>query len=378
MRKSLVFVTSIFLSVVLLSSSIAASFNNSKQTPHKVFEKFKPQPANDEHIDYEQVDQFLSAYVMVSGPSIRKRSKKPPKPTSSNMLFGHISPYRLEGNKLLFSQFDEGSEANIPQFVESMVEIANEYTITEFPKDEQLAFWFNLHNLLVIQEVNKRYPTRRPSDIQIDEQGTLLHDAKLVTINEVALSLSDIRTNIVYRYWQDPLVFYGFFHGDLASPSIRNKAYTGNSVFKDLTSNAKEFVNSLRGVENTFGPVKISPLYEEAQPYLFQNWPGDFKDHALTHASKEVKDILGESDELLFAKRQKRIADTAGGMSSIPYKITSITGNGISIDYNSLRFFREFYKKQDILLERTGKLGSVEVTDLPSGEEDAAKNEEQK
>ena len=330
-----------------------------------VFGRFAPNPSNEITIDYKPIDTLLRSYVFVSGPSIRRRLQAPRKPTGTNMFYGHTSPIRLEGNKVEFDKFTNKVKHNIRTIVDNLVQVANQNDLTQSSKNEQLAFWFNLHNMLVVRELSQRYPTRYPSKIIMDDKGTLLDDAKLVTIRGVALSLSDIRNNIVYRHWQDPLVFYGFFHGDLASPNIRNSAYTGKNVYDGLKANAKEFVNSLRGIEQTFGDTKISPLYKEAQTYLFPQWPKDFRSHIEELASEKVENIINNTDEFLLAKRETRISDLMGGQSVPVHRIVDIISGKEIFNYNRMNFKREFEIKLNLLLKQ-GKLGTVEITDLPA------------
>lgn len=331
-----------------------------------LFDRFAPAPSVQRQLDYGILDEALRAFVIETGPSVREALPLPDRPTGSRRYVGHTSPYRLEGNKILFSDFDESTTMVFADQVDSMVSIANRVDMQESPCDEQLAFWFNLHNALVIREIAYRYPKPRPARIEPHRDGVKLHDAPLVTIEGVDLSLRDIRENIVFRYWSDPVVIYGFFHGDIASPNIRNRAYTGGNVKQVLDENAREFVNSLRGVSDRFGRVEISPLYAEARPFYFPSWPEDVAEHLLRYANATVRPIVLGADEFRIAKREDRVADLMGGETGPIIPPDQIGRIGRPIPFQEMTLMQEYRRKQRMLILRSERRGEVFIIDEPA------------
>lgn len=279
---------------------------------------FEPQPdGRTTDIDYAIIDEWLDATVIYLGPSIRTRAGRPLNPLQTRIKRGHQSDLRLEGNKVPFSQFTQRMDEIAREYADTLVAIGNQAPLTKLPRNEQLAYWLNLHNMLVFAELAENYPISEPRRLVIGENGEQLHDAKIVTIKGVPLSLRDIRRNIVYRYWDDPRVFYGFWHGDLASPTIRKRAWSGQNLASGLDSNAREFVNALRGVDENDGELMVSPLYDELRQAYFPSWPDDLKAHLLQYADAEVSSLISGSGPVSFSQYEDRIADLAGGQ---PYK----------------------------------------------------------
>jgi len=239
---------------------------------------------------------------------------------------------------------------------QDLEQIATDYDITQFPRKEQLAFWFNLHNLTVIEQIAKVYPTKRPRNLNVDVNGvtTNFHDAKIMNIKGVPLSLRDIRENIVYKNWRDPNVIYGFFHGDIGSPAIQNYAYTAGRVDDMLKQNAEEFVNSLRGFRlsrSTTG--QVSEIYETEGAFFFPDWQSGLRTHLLTHVNPVVKPDLLKSAEL------KNPFDDANR----------------NISPEILRILRESDRKFQILRQR-GVIGPRSGTVSIKDEETVDENEE--
>ncbi|WOI52460.1 DUF547 domain-containing protein [Parvularcula sp. LCG005] len=333
------------------------------------FAAFEPVPvANGRTIDYSVIDDALGAIVLDTGPSLRRFARAPVREAGSRIQRGHDSPLRLEGNKIFFSRFDRSTTESMREYTDSLIAIGNQVDIAKLPKNEQLAYWYNLHNMIVIATIAEEYPVARPRDMTFGEDKVKFHDAKLVTIRGVPLSLRDIRRNIVYRYWDDPRVMYGFFHGDLASPNIRTYAWKGSTVSRDLDSNAAEFVNALRGVSRGRNVTYVSPLYYEAQAGLFPNWPTDLKAHLSKFASEDAQELIDSGKPIAPWRYEDRTADLVGGE---PYsKMTP--GMGIDSMPQAFRdYVREVGQKFETLQEQ-GRLRSATVTiiDVPGTEWD--------
>ncbi|MEM7678502.1 MAG: DUF547 domain-containing protein [Myxococcota bacterium] len=335
---------------------------------------FEPQPDGRlNSIDYSGIDRILENLVFVSGPSLRRRADRPVPAANTRIVFGHTSPVRLEGNKVKFSRMTQAQRRAIAINIEDLVSFSNAEPINRMPRSAQLAYWINLHNMLVISEISKQYPIRRPRSLEIGPQALPFHEAPIVEIDGVALSLRDIRLGIVYKYWQDPRVMYGFFHGDLASPGIRQHAYKPETIWRDLEKNGRKFVNSLRGVQRRRQEriTRVSPLYKEARPALFPAWPNDLTDHLNALAGPEVQKILSSAPSIAFEDYESRIADLVGGEPTMSGSmILSIATSGQFLIAGSpfFRMMEEYVLKNRRLAARF-RVGQITIEDLENDKE---------
>lgn len=270
-------------------------------------------PTRSSEIDYSIISDALDVLVFRTGPSLRTVARPRNPEVGTRFVRGHDSQLRLEGNKVFLSQVDDATEVALKEYTDSLVAIGNNTDLTAFSRNEQLAYWFNLHNMLVITNILEEYPVQVPSRMRVGSDGEFFHDAKLTTIKGVDLSLRDIRRNIVFRYWDDPRVMYGFWHGDLGSPNIQDQAFSGNRVVGMLESNAREFVNSLRGVRDGRSRAYVSKHYFEARAGLFPNWPVDLKRHLAAFADEDVQEIIAKHDLYVAGQYETRTADLVGG-----------------------------------------------------------------
>lgn len=196
-------------------------------------------------IDYEIWDFALKNMAISMGPSNRKGARRPDPPTGTRLTSGPQSRYRLEGSMVLFRFFDKAVIDSFTEYRQDLERVADTVDISSLPRNEQLAFWLNLHNVALMEQIAQEWPVREPREITLG--GVSLDDAKFITLRGIPASLRDIREQIVFRHWKNPKVIYGFWRGDIGGPALQPHAFTGANVSSLLDVAAADFVNSLRG-----------------------------------------------------------------------------------------------------------------------------------
>ena len=272
-------------------------------------------------IRHDPWQQFLSASVFDMGPSTRQRARRRTGGvhTGTRISTGSRSPVRFEGNRVLFHLFNEDTLEFIKSYREELVGLMDRYDYADFSRDEQLAYWLNLHNAVLMHEIAKVHPISRPRSHRLrSRNNTLLFEAKLVVVAGEPLSLNDIRHKIVYANWQSPEVIYGLWEGTIGGVDIMPAAYTGANVWSLLGDNADRYVNSLRGVQAFpagFGRIefRVSNAYVEARR-LFPSWPDNLYTHLDQYAAGSVVRLLRNRPRLVrVLPYDSSTADFSGG-----------------------------------------------------------------
>ncbi len=286
------------------------------------FEKFSVSATQTRYtIDHSPWTKFLSVTVIDVGPSSRQGAARRTGGvhTGTRISTGSRSRYRHEGNKVLFHLFNNDTREFISTYRTAITDIMNQHEYSEFGRDEQLAFWLNLHNAIIFDEIAKRHPVSRPENIRIRSHGNAqLFDAKLVVIAGEPLSLNDIRHKIIYANWSEPAVIYGLWDGANSGVDIQTAAFTGANVWTQLRANGRRYVNSLRGVEpamGSFGRVhfRISKVYWDGRR-LFPEWPVDVYAHLDSFAGVSVGRLLTQPPPILRQiPYDSSTADFSGG-----------------------------------------------------------------
>ncbi|XUU60850.1 DUF547 domain-containing protein [Erythrobacter sp. HA6-11] len=339
------------------------------------FARFTPSADRIAHkIDYTAWDEAMRYIVFPMGRSLRQSPGRPQPGLGTRRMFGHDSRYRLEGNRVMFSFFDDELRQSIREYRIELERTPDLIEFTRIPRNEQLAFWINLHNVALLDQIAHSWPVREPSKIEVD--GVALDEAKFISVSGVKMSPKDIRTQIVYRNWKDPRVIYGFWRGDIGGPSIQRAAFNAENVERLLDRGASDFVNSLRGVQKLSDRLQVSKIYEEAAPFYFQNWEADLRTHISKHAETEVQQLLSKTQTVEASLYETDIADLAGGQREPTY--SNITSDGFAqrfrIPQGMARLLQEHGTKME-RIEREGRTGSVFFMDIQLPGEEPVENE---
>lgn len=163
--------------------------------------------------------------------------------------------------------------------------------VGEFNRDEQLAFWLNLHNAATIEILVEEYPGRTLAPVRsLPKSAGGPFAEKRLTVAGVALSVEDIVQSVLRPNWKDPLYHYGLAYGAVGGPNLARKAFTGPEVHAQLEEQARSFVNR-GGADVRRGKLTVSSLYE----WYRADFGADdaaLIDHLRRFASDEMKQDL--------------------------------------------------------------------------------------
>jgi hypothetical protein len=326
------------------------------------FEKFVPKanPVGTQ-IDYTIWDEALNYFVFRMGKSIRESAPRPEPGLGTRRIYGHDSRFRMEGNRVIFSYLEDEIIASLTEYREDLERTGDIVDISTLSKNEQLAFWINLHNTAIIEQIALAYPVSQPISLKIGDSGLTLDEAPFITVAGVQMSPKDIRTKIVYPNWSNPKVIYGFFRGEIGGPSIQNEAYKARNVSELLDKTGKDFVNSLRGTQKSGSNLLVSEIYEEARPYFFPQWPTDLKAHLRSFAEADVVSIIDETSSVRANIYEHDIADLANGERDPNYGYLLVDGQprGERVPTAIARLLQERSNKVEKLIKRNDLVGLV-------------------
>ena len=295
--------------------AVSQSIDTSNLTKNRteISDIFKPNPSNNTHLDFQILSDWLTANVFFMGPSRRvlSRSALAPVAQSSGSRFiqGHRTRNLFEGNKVPYSTIHPKHKAFLVEYQADLEALSDTVDITTLSRNNQLAYWYNLHNVALINTIASHSLVRLPNRIKpIKGSSDKLQDAKIIKVAGHKLSLRDIREKIVYPNWQDSIVIYGFHTGVIGSPNISITAYDSGNINSILEYNAEEYTNSLRG----YREGKISPLYKEASPYFFED-EVKIRTHFKRFQRPALFAELSSYEKLKWQKPYNEISDLSGG-----------------------------------------------------------------
>ncbi|MCF6214846.1 MAG: DUF547 domain-containing protein [Emcibacter sp.] len=312
--------------LILTSFAIIASLQFShaeEQATNNITNTITHDPNSKIVINYETLTLLLQATVTRPRLSSRIYSQKSSSSIGTRINLSNKNPTRLEASRT-FYHFIQEQELEYIQLLRQAIEaLPQTVPLQHLNRDEQLAYWLNLYNITVYEQLAKRYPIRKLKKLrQGSRKSPSLWAEKIMTVNGMALSLNDIQYNIIQKTWRDPLVIYGLYQGTIGGPNLRRKAYTGKLVYEQLADNAEEFVNSLRGIRFKGKDAHVSKIYDWNRA-LFPNFDHDLRRHLRKYANLRLVTKLDSSRRIKVKFYDWHIADvlnggraTAGGAGS--------------------------------------------------------------
>lgn len=172
------------------------------------------------------------------------------------------------GNRLKFkfdASKDEGTTF-LRRYIASLAKISP----AKLSGDDQLAYWLNLRNLLVIAHVSESggRANMKKDRGEGDAPGEAW-TAKSVTVDAVSLSIEEIDRGVIFANWKDPRVLYGLYQGAAGGPPAHRAAFRGETVWTELDAAAKRYLTSSAGFELTKKGAEVSAIYDwYADPFF--------------------------------------------------------------------------------------------------------------
>ena len=277
----------------------------------KIPEPFRGDDADAKfEVTYGDLDAFLKSLVLDVGRSTRQKAPRPQN-TGTRMKARVNRLTALEGNRLNFEALDNEEITGILSTLQDSLEaLPNQVPLSLLNRNEQLAYWLNLYNFTLLDELAKEKPKSSMKKLLDYGDDDSILAKKVLNVGGVPLSLDDIQFTILKeKYHDNPLVIYGLFQGNIGGPSIQTQAFKGHKVWRQLEENATEFVNSNRG---TYYDGKISVFYERNLPF-FDNSKEKLKDHLLDFLEDDFYTEIMNAKKLDFDTADWQIASLTGG-----------------------------------------------------------------
>lgn len=175
-----------------------------------------------------------------------------------------LSHYVYQGiggmNLVKYSKVSVEDKLKLTHYLSQLANIS----ISQYNRQEQLAYWINIYNALTIQLILSHWPVKSIPKLHISPGFFSIGpwDAKLITIEGQEITLNDIEHRILRPIWHDARVHYALNCASMSCPQLQAQAFTGENVESLMTKAAKEYVNSLQGVTVTDKELILSQIYQ--------------------------------------------------------------------------------------------------------------------
>ena len=264
-RKQLGMAGSIFLAAAMLGAGPAAAQSSFEQFQTSTDESAQP-------VSYEVMDEIYDAVSAKKGDRYQFR----------------------------YSVLNQRGRDTLNTFANFLADIDP----TTLNKDEQLAYWLNFRNLLVIRAIAADLPGRSFKRKRGDfETPGELWTRKRLSVNGVSLSIDDIEKKIILANWSDPNIVYGLYQGAKGGVAFYPPTnFTGAAVKAELAERGRHFVNSKRVIRVRRGKASLPAIYDWYKKDLFDGDDALVTQHVEGLAESDLKQELAGASAIEFKK----------------------------------------------------------------------------
>ena len=184
-------------------------------------------------------------------------------------------------------------------YLDALVDGLENLTPTVYSRNEQLAYWLNLRNILVVRAIAKDEPGRSLKKARgtFEEPGPMW-TTKRVTVEDVSLSIDDIERGVVLRNWRSPDVIYGLYQGTKGGPNFPVTAFRGKTVTSTLAGLAQTYVNNKGTLKVRGKKVRAPGVYGWYIAPVFDGDDQALITHLGSHAKADLAKRIQAADRL--------------------------------------------------------------------------------
>jgi hypothetical protein len=189
-------------------------------------------PAALREIDHDAFETFLVRYLRIGPDGVHR------------MAYGLVS---------------EADRAALDAYLAKLAGLE----ISAYNRAEQMAYWINLYNALVVRLVLDHYPVGSIRDIARAPGGPTDGPwaMKLIEVDGVPLSLNDIQHRILRPIWRDPRVHYALSCGAVGCANLQPEPFRGDQLERQLSTAAITYINDSRCIDIDQGQLFVSSLF---------------------------------------------------------------------------------------------------------------------
>lgn len=209
-----------------------------------------------------------------------------------------ISALSVRENGRTLVAYDVAHARALPFFSQYLAYLES-IPVADLNRDEQLAYWINTRNVLLVQALAEEGRVRSFKK----KRGTPQAPGKFwteprITVDGTPLSLHDIEQDILLAGWEDPNIIFGLYQGMKGGPALARQPFTGASIHAELAEAGRLFAVDTRNFRVRGDTVRISTYFDW---YLDEAFSGDeiaLRTHLATLAKPEQQALVREEGKL--------------------------------------------------------------------------------
>jgi Protein of unknown function, DUF547 len=131
-------------------------------------------------------------------------------------------------------------------------------------ENEKLAYWINAYNAFTLDLILRKKPEKSIKDITAVNIPFINSPWQIdfIEIGDKKLDLDDIEHGIIRKYFNEPRIHFALVCAAFSCPRLRQEAYVGSRLDKQLTNQARSFLGDVKRNQLSSNHVKISKIFQ--------------------------------------------------------------------------------------------------------------------
>ena len=203
-----------------------------------------------------------------------------------------ISALSVPENGRTLIAYDIAHAQGLP-FLSEYADYLGAIPVEDLNRDEQLAFWLNTRNFLLVQALAEERRVRgfKKKRGTPEAPGSFWTETRL-TVGDTSLSLQDIEQNILFAGWDDPNIIYGLYQGIKGGPALPRKPFTGANVSAELAEAGRIFNAESRNFRVRNQTVRVSTYFDWYLPLAFDGNEQALRQHLAGFAKQDQQQLV--------------------------------------------------------------------------------------
>ena len=174
-------------------------------------------------------------------------------------LLNYLRPGADGVHRVAYGEVRDRDRQALSGYIDAMGKI----DVAAYRRSEQMAYWINLYNALIVKLVLDHYPIA--SIRRLERSGAGLKNSPwnrpLTVVDGVSLSLNDIENRILRSIWDDPRIHYAITCVAVGCPNLQPVPFSGGLLDEQLSEAAMAYVNDSRCIKIEDEELHVSSLY---------------------------------------------------------------------------------------------------------------------
>lgn len=160
-----------------------------------------------------------------------------------------------------FSKYVENGAVNYAEIKSNASDLKNllnqiaSYDLESVDANTQKAFMINTYNILAIQGIIAKYPSKGPMSINN------FFDNKIYTVAGKKMSLNSLEKGRLYPFANDPRLHFVLVCAAQSCPKLASFAFTADKLEQQLESQTKSVLNDPEFIRKNKGKLQISEIF---------------------------------------------------------------------------------------------------------------------